>query len=181
MKIYTKTGDSGNTALFGGTRVSKDALRIAAYGTVDELNSFLGLARSATDNGELTRYIDRIQNDLFILGSDLATPLDAGTIGIDRIANQHVVVLEQSIDALEDRLEALRSFILPGGCETASRLHVCRAVCRRAEREIVRLSHDEPINELNMLYINRLSDFLFVLARFANKLEGEEEICWSTQ
>ena len=142
MKIYTKTGDRGSTALSGGTRVSKDARRIDAYGTVDELNSFLGLARSATGDGELTRYIDRIQNDLFILGSDLATPMDAKTIRIPRIANQHVANLEQFIDALEDRLEPLKNFILPGGCETASRLHVCRAVCRRAERNIVRLSRE---------------------------------------
>ncbi len=180
MKIYTKTGDQGETGLFGGRRVGKDSVRIDAYGTVDELNSFLGLAQSGAPE-EIATLITELQNELFVLGADLASPLETGKKDIARIAEHHVGLMETRIDAIEDRLDPIRFFILPGGSETAARLHVCRTVARRAERLIVHLSTVEEINELDLRYINRLSDFLFVLSRFANHVEGRGDVRWQQE
>ncbi len=180
VKIYTKTGDTGETALFGGRRVGKDSVRIDAYGTVDELNACLGLARAGAPD-EIVAEIAPLQNELFILGADLATPLDTKNTGIQRIADAHVETVEARIDTLEDQLDPIRFFILPGGSETAARLHVCRTVARRAERLIVQLSALEDINTLDIRYINRLSDFLFVLARFANHVEGRGDVRWQQE
>lgn len=177
MKIYTKTGDQGTTALFGGRRVGKDDPRIDAYGTVDELNAFLGFAGAAS-RPEVADLIVALQNELFILGADLATPLDNRNARITRIEESHITEMERRIDAIEERLAPIRFFILPGGCESAARLHICRTVARRAERMIVRLSSMEEIQEGNIRYINRLSDFLFVLARYANHLEARDDIRW---
>jgi cob(I)alamin adenosyltransferase len=177
MKIYTRTGDDGTTGLFGGRRVGKDVLRIEAYGTVDELNALLGLARAAVQWPEVDSPLARIQNQLFTLGADLATPLDA-TPSVSRITETHVAGLEEAIDEAEQLLEPLRAFILPGGDEAAALLHVCRTVCRRAERAVVALARAEEINDCNVRYLNRLSDFLFVLARRANRLAGCGDVPW---
>jgi cob(I)alamin adenosyltransferase len=177
VKIYTKTGDQGKTALFGGRRVGKDNARIDAYGTVDELNAQLGLAHVASRPGAAELILE-VQHELFVLGADLATPLDNKNVNVMRIEESHIDAMERRIDTLEAELAPIRFFILPGGCETASRLHICRTVARRAERLIVHLSTIEEINERDLRYINRLSDFLFVLARYANHLEGREDIRW---
>lgn len=178
MKIYTKTGDAGTTSLFGGERVRKDALRIAAYGTVDELNAFTGFAAASCGNPAIGEYLNEIQQVLFVLGSDLATPLDEANAKVPRVEERHVAWLERGIDALEAHLEPIRFFILPGGSDTAARLHLCRTVCRRAERETVALAAADRINPVDVQYLNRLSDFFFVLSRFANHADGAEEIRW---
>lgn len=181
MKIFTRTGDDGTTALFGGTRLRKDAARIEAYGSVDELNSVLGLARASCGHAALTRIIARVQNELFTLGSDLATPLDARNTHVPRITATHVAQLEQDIDTLEATLTPIAFFILPGGSETAARLHLARTVCRRAERITVHLASMDTITDADIRYINRLSDLLFVLARAANARDGVEEIRWEKE
>jgi cob(I)alamin adenosyltransferase len=171
VKIYTKTGDRGETSLFGGARVPKHDPRIEAYGTIDELNSFLGLARAAWPSSPLDDLLARIQSDLFEIGAHLAAP------GSDRFrgANPaHVTELEQSIDAMERELPPLRNFILPGGCAAAGHLHVARTVCRRAERLVVALRDDASI-----VYLNRLSDWLFVAARYANLKHGVDDVVWN--
>jgi cob(I)alamin adenosyltransferase len=170
MKIYTRTGDDGQTSLWGGQRVAKDSLRVAAYGTVDELNALLGVARSSVPDAKLYNALARIQNELFVVGADLATPGE--TTRIDRIGEHNVTRLEKEIDDFEGELEPLRQFILPGGTSAASYLHLARTICRRAEREIVKLAADETINQLVLHYINRLSDWLFVTARLANAHAG---------
>ncbi|MFA6234479.1 MAG: cob(I)yrinic acid a,c-diamide adenosyltransferase [Bacteroidota bacterium] len=180
MKIYTKTGDGGETALFGGRRVGKDSARIEAYGTVDELNAFLGLAHAASPD-EIAALIVAVQNELFVLGADLATPLDNRNAEVARIEDRHVAMLEERIDHMEEQLEPIRYFILPGGSEIAARLHVCRTVARRAERLIVHLSTMEEINEFDLHYINRLSDFFFVLSRYANQLQGRNDVRWQQE
>ena len=178
MKIYTKTGDAGTTSLFGGERVRKDALRIAAYGTVDELNAFAGFAAVSCDDAVIREYLNEIQQVLFVLGSDLATPLEEANAKVPRVEARHVDRLEESIDALEAQLDPIRFFILPGGSDTAARLHLCRTVCRRAERETVALAAADRINPVDVQYLNRLSDFFFVLSRYANHTAGTEEIRW---
>lgn len=178
MKIYTKTGDKGDTSLFGGQRVPKDALRIEAYGTVDELNSMLGIVRSDNADKELDAILDRVQNDLFDLGADLATPRSVTSKQIKRIEARHSAHLEHMIDTLEAHLKPLRTFILPGGSPVAARLHFARTVCRRAERTVVRLSRNEDIGEGITVYLNRLSDLLFVMARYANRTAGIPETKW---
>ena len=177
MKIYTKTGDNGDTSLFGGGRVSKNSLRIEAYGTVDELNSIIGLARSfgLTEEGE--RLCETIQNDLFVLGADLATP-PGSRVKIDRITHDHVIRMEHFIDGLEDTLPKLRFFILPGGTQAASSLHMARTVCRRAERKTVQARIEEDISDDCIHYLNRLSDLLFVMARYENHQSGGTENVW---
>jgi cob(I)alamin adenosyltransferase len=177
MRIYTKTGDKGETSLFGGKRVPKDALRIEAYGTVDELNSLLGLCRSLNPPSQLIDILVQIQNDLFVLGGDLAAPSESST-PVQRIQQADVDLLERTIDEIDPKLEPLRSFILPGGTQLAATLHAARAVCRRAERLVVRLAREEPIGEQSLIYLNRLSDLLFVLARHANRLAGQSEVKW---
>lgn len=204
MKIYTRTGDEGLTGLFGGPRVSKDDLRIEAYGTADELNSVLGVARASLtshrpgpfDEPERTgeaavsmrgtqwavamdAWLERIQNELFDLGADLATPLEAKA-KVTRMGQGCIDALEQDIDRFEEDLAPLTAFILPGGTEVAAHLHVARTVCRRAERRVISLAHRDEINMLCAVYLNRLSDALFVAARLANHSLGIEDHTWSS-
>jgi len=181
MKIYTRKGDKGETALFGGKRVSKDALRIDAYGSVDELNSVLGVVRSLKPQKELEDVLGQLQDELFILGADLATPRTARMKNTPRIEASATKRLEKQIDRWEEQLAPLRLFILPGGSAVAAQLHVARVVCRRAERLVVRLGKKENIGEEPVRYLNRLSDLLFVMARYANKLEGVRETEWNVK
>jgi cob(I)alamin adenosyltransferase len=178
MKIYTMTGDRGETSLFGGKRVPKDALRIEAYGTVDELNSALGVARGWKTSAELDKILNQIQNELFVLGADLATPVEKRSADVQRLGPEQVSSLERIIDSLEEHLKPLSSFIVPGGSQFAAQVHLARTVCRRAERCVVRLSHEEEIDPPCTVYLNRLSDLLFVLARYANQLDGVKETPW---
>jgi cob(I)alamin adenosyltransferase len=180
MKIYTKTGDKGETSLFGGERVWKDNHRICAYGTVDELNALLGLTVIELNDPELKALIESIQNDLFTIGSDLATPNNKGNKGfvIPRVEKKFVEKLESSIDRFDSLLPELRSFILPGGIKGASYLHLARTVCRRAEREVIALAKVEEINPEIGIYLNRLSDLLFVLARYNNHISKHPDIEW---
>jgi cob(I)alamin adenosyltransferase len=177
MKIYTKKGDKGSTSLFGGTRVSKSSPRINAYGTVDELNSVMGLAASCglSENG--TGLVKKIQEDLLVLGDDLSTPPDYKE-RINRMDEETIRELEAAIDAMEEELPPLKNFILPGGAPQGAALHLARTVCRRAERAAVRCTKEEEISALAIKYLNRLSDFLFVLARFENKQAGVVENIW---
>lgn len=179
MKIYTKTGDKGETSLFGGKRVQKDSLRIEAYGTVDELNSIIGVCRSLTPPKQIDTILEKIQNDLFTLGADLATPQDSQSKAIKRTQASDILRLEQHIDAIEPKLEPLKSFILPGGSHLAAMLHYARTVCRRAERAVVQLSRTEQIGDQPIIYLNRLSDLLFVLARWTNVLSDNSEVKWN--
>ena len=183
-RIYTKQGDAGDTALAGGQRVPKDDLRIEAYGTVDELNSVLALARiSCHDYGnlrlaELDAILRRVQHELFNLGSILATKLEDVHPRQARITDAEVAQLEKEIDAANEELEPLRSFVLPGGTRVNAELHVARTVCRRAERVLVSLSRREPVPPETVRYLNRLSDALFVWSRWANTVLGEPEVLW---
>ncbi|CUT04851.1 cob(I)yrinic acid a,c-diamide adenosyltransferase [Candidatus Chrysopegis kryptomonas] len=179
MKIYTRTGDDGTTSLFAGGRVKKDDARVEAYGTVDELNSILGIVRAISKNAEINEIIQEIQNYLFHLGADLATPFEVENLKIKRIAKEDVEKIERWIDEIDLRLEPLKNFILPGGTLLASFLHLARTVCRRAERRIVYLSEREKINTQIIPFVNRLSDLLFVLARYANKIENVPDVKWT--
>ncbi len=181
MKIYTKTGDKGKTSLFGGARVAKDTQRIEAYGSVDELNSHLGVVRSLQPPGEIDEVLEEIQQELFVLGSDLASPQSKAKNAIPLIETRHVERLERTIDRFEQSLEPLRQFILPGGSHVGAALHVARSVCRRAERRIVSLLKKGEIGTTEFVYINRLSDLLFVMARYANKLSGTKEVKWTSR
>ena len=186
IRVYTRTGDRGETALVGGKRVPKDAARIEAYGTIDELNALVGLVRVFNEErlgeGEGHRWLDdvlrRIQNRLFDLGSELATPEDAVYEGMFRVGEAEVRELERLIDECQKELPPLRSFVLPGGGRIGAFLHQARTVCRRAEREILRLSRVEPISEWPLRYANRLSDLLFVLSRWVARRLGEREYLW---
>ncbi len=178
FRIYTKTGDKGNTRLYGGDKVPKNHARLEAYGTVDELNSHIGLAISFTKDEKLKNILQAIQNDLFDLGGDLATRFENNKLEIKRIDNSYVVKLEKIIDEMQEILPELKVFILPGGVPAASHLQVARTVCRRAERNTVTLSEIERINPEVIVYLNRLSDLLFVLARYANFVEGVKEPVW---
>ncbi len=175
-KIYTRTGDTGETALGDGSRVPKYDLRVASYGTVDEVNATVGLAR--LQGGELDAPLARISNDLFDLGADLCTPDDdaARTLRLRIIAAQ-VDRLEREIDAMNERLTPLRSFVLPGGSALAAHLHLCRTVCRRAERLVVELAAAETVNPEAIRYLNRLSDWFFVAGRIAND-DGVLDVLW---
>lgn len=177
MKIYTKTGDEGTTTLWGGQRVEKNAPRIVAYGTVDELNALLGVVRSSGIAPALDGVLARVQNELFVLGADLATPGE--TTRIERIDEPYTARLEQEIDEWEAQLQPLRQFILPGGSLSAAYLHLARTVCRRAEREVTGLALQESVNADAQAYLNRLSDWLFVLARTANAREGVDDVPWN--
>ena len=185
-RVYTRTGDKGDTALVGGKRVPKDSPRIAAYGTVDELNAAVGLARTFNAErlaeGEHHRWLDevlrKIQNELFDLGSELATPPEAEYEGMVRAGPDQVTALEQLMDRCQQELEPLRSFILPGGGRVNAFLHQARVVCRRAERQILALSRREPVNQWVLTYVNRLSDTFFVLGRWAARRMGEHEYLW---
>ena len=178
MKIYTRTGDDGTTSLFSGGRVTKHHLRVETYGTLDELNSTLGVARAARPSARTDAYLERLQRQLFTLGSDLATPLDAKASYIVRMDAAPVAWLEQSIDALTAELPALTAFILPGGSPVSAHIHVARTICRRAERLATALREHEPIGEHALPYLNRLSDFLFTLARWENQHAGIPDTTW---
>ena len=176
-RIYTRGGDAGETSLGDGSRVPKTDLRIATYGTVDELNSVLGLVLAAGPPNELRPWLERIQNELFDLGADLSVPLEDARERL-RVVGEQVDWLEELCDRVNLRLEPLRSFVLPGGTEVAARLHLARTVCRRAERCAVALSADAPVNPVAIAYLNRLSDLLFILARAANAEAGYPEPLW---
>src|SRR5215471_6275216 len=185
-RVYTRTGDAGTTALVGGRRVPKDSQRIEAYGTIDELNAVIGLARVFNEErlaeAEGHRWLDgvlrRLQNQLFDLGSELATPEDAVYEGMYRVGDADVRELERLIDECQKDLQPLKSFVLPGGGRVGAYLHQCRTVCRRAEREILRLSRAEELSEWPIKYVNRLSDLFFVLSRWISKKTGKDEYLW---
>ncbi|MBU0473966.1 MAG: cob(I)yrinic acid a,c-diamide adenosyltransferase [Bacteroidetes bacterium] len=178
MKIYTKTGDDGSTGLFGGERVSKNSLRVECYGTVDELNSTLGMANSVLGDYTVNQLMHVIQNKLFTIGGELATPNDKSEMNKVKLVNDDILLLEKNIDIFEEKLEPLKQFILPGGTNGASLLHFARSVCRRAERLVTSLSQVEKISNLILIYLNRLSDLLFVLARYENSLNHVDDIPW---
>lgn len=177
MKIYTKKGDSGNTSLFGGQIVEKSSTRIDAYGTVDELNSILGVVRSFEVNSQIDNWLNTVQHQLFVLGSDLATP-HSKEAKIDRISEEEIVFLEKLIDQMDEELPQLRNFILPGGTPAAANIHFARTVCRRAERITVACADEEYVSELTIKYLNRLSDFLFMLGRYENFKSGKKDTPW---
>jgi cob(I)alamin adenosyltransferase len=185
-RIYTRTGDTGDTALVGGARVPKDTARIEAYGTIDELNAVIGLARAFNaerlTKGKAPRWLDGIfrglQNELFDLGSELATPDDAAYEGMHRVGGAEVKALEALMDQCQKDLAPLKSFVLPGGGRVGGFLHQARTVCRRAERRILALSRVEPLSPWPLAYVNRLSDLLFVLSRWVAKKGGETEYLW---
>jgi cob(I)alamin adenosyltransferase len=179
-RIYTRTGDGGETGLFGGGRVSKDDLRVRAYGAIDELNAVIGLARATGHTREIDAVLERLQHQLFDLGAELATPDPASQAAAHagHVSAIWVDALEQDIDRFEARLPALRQFVLPGGVPAAATLHHARTVARRAEREIVALAAREPLNPELLKYVNRLSDLLFVLARAANHAAGQPDVAW---
>lgn len=178
MKIYTKTGDKGTTGLYGGGRVSKSSPRISAYGEIDELNAMLGVVRAETPHDPIKKAIGEIQATLFTVGAQLASPTADPKIEV--ITAAHVDVLERQIDVISETLPTMRHFILPGGGKTAAHLHLARTVCRRAERSTVSLASTagESVDHWVLIYINRLSDFLFILARLANQLERIEDVPW---
>ena len=181
MKIYTRTGDDGTTGLIGGRRVSKSDPRIDCYGTVDELNAAVGVAASAAGR-ELAALLRAVQNDLFVLGSHLASPPDdSRAASLPPLDESIARRLEGEIDAAEAGLPPLRQFILPGGGEASARLHLARTVCRRAERLAVALAADAPVPDVAVCYLNRLSDWLFVMARRANRDAGVEDLPWVHQ
>jgi cob(I)alamin adenosyltransferase len=181
-KIYTRGGDDGTTGLGGGQRLSKDAPRIAAYGVVDELNSLIGQALAAGLAAEIEELLAPVQNELFHLGSDLCfLEEDKAKAQIPQIEKRHVDALEQVIDRMTAELGPLENFILPGGSPGAAQLHVARAVCRRAERTLVTLATAEPVGEWTLRYLNRLSDALFVMARFENHRKGHAEALWDSR
>ncbi len=175
MKIYTRTGDHGETSLLGGARVAKNDPRIEAYGTVDELSSCIGVARAASPAAEMDTVLEQVQRDLFEVGAHLASP---GTSRFTGVEPGRVEELERAIDSMENELAPLKNFILPGGTLAAAQLHVARTVCRRAERCVVALHDDTPATLSTVVYLNRLSDMLFVAARFANRRAGVEDVEW---
>ena len=188
MKIYTKTGDKGTTALFGGTRVPKHHLRIESYGTVDELNSYIGLIRDQKIDAQTIEKLIRIQNELFTLGAMLATPPEKEVLkngkqrlNIPKITKNNIAQLETEIDQMNLELDPMTNFILPGGNQTVSFCHIARCVCRRAERISTALNEEESLNEDVLKYLNRLSDYLFVLARKLTKDLTAVEIPWVPQ
>ncbi len=178
MKIYTKTGDQGETGLLGGVRVPKDDLRIRTYGTLDELNAILGMVLSEPGlQAEVKGRLLRVQGELFQLGAELATPRNKKSTGA-LIDHPHVLMLEKEIDAMELALAPLQTFILPGGVVASAQIHFARTVSRRAERELITLHRAEPVRNVVLQYLNRLSDYLFVTARFVNCVQGGAETPW---
>ena len=178
MKIYTKTGDTGTTGLFGGGRVSKSHYRVEAYGTVDELNAYIGMVRDQEVNQKRKAILVDIQNHLFSIGADMATAHDAGKAKIPKLSEEDIIQLENEIDQMEETLPEMRHFILPGGHVSVSFCHMARCVCRRAERLSVALDQKEAVDPLAIKYLNRLSDYLFVLSRKISQEVGAEEIPW---
>lgn len=180
IKIYTKTGDKGKTSLLGGTKIFKSDIRIQSYGTVDELNSFIGLLCAAINDTEIITELHNIQSALFTVGSHLACDTDKFPIEkLPSVSQQNISILEQSIDKMNEVLPEMKNFILPGGGHAAATAHVCRSVCRRAERNIVALLETgNRVEEITIRYLNRLSDYFFMLARYLSFRAGEEEIIW---
>jgi cob(I)alamin adenosyltransferase len=179
VKIYTRTGDSGETGLLGGTRVPKDHLRVAAYGEVDETNACLGLALASSDGARLNTLLRQVQADLFALGAELAdVRRDPKRDAKSAVSEELVARLEKEIDVREAKLPPLRAFVLPGGTPTAAHLHHARTVCRRAERAVVALAREAQVDPLAIVYLNRLSDLLFVLARYDNHVNRRKERTW---
>lgn len=181
MKIYTKTGDDGTTSLFAGGRVSKHHLRVESYGTVDELNSIIGVIRAHKPTEHTENLLITVQNHLHRLGADLATPMDAKADWLVRLDAEVVQWVEASIDEHTAQLDPLKHFILPGGSLVGANLHVARTVCRRAERLVVALSEEEAVNEHAQTYLNRLSDWLFTMARYENAQAGISETKWRVE
>lgn len=177
MKIYTKTGDKGNTSLYGGTRISKSHDRIASYGNTDELNSFLGLLMSLIKHNDQYELLVAVQNQLFVIGSHLAAGNDHD-FKLPEIKNSFITDLEEAIDKMNEVLPKLKHFVLPGGSQAVSYAHVCRTITRRAERSVVALSIIEKTDEIILIYLNRLSDYFFVLARYIAHIDKIEEIKW---
>ena len=178
MKIYTKTGDKGQTSLVGGTRVSKASLRIETYGTVDELNAYIGLVRDQAVNEFRRELLKEIQDRLFTIGSVLASEIDQTKKQIPDLHESDIQLLESEMDKIDAVVPPLRAFILPGGHQSVSFCHVARTVCRRAERLAIALNEEEPVEELVIKYLNRLSDFLFMLSRSMTHELGSEEVTW---
>lgn len=178
MKIYTKTGDQGTTSLFGGRRISKDDLRIEAYGTIDELNSAVGMLNNFIQEAQLKIHSLDIQSYLFVIGSNLAADPEIHTIKVPDLEVSKTNLLEVWIDEMEKELKPLQYFVLPGGSQGSSQAHICRTICRRAERRVVSLSQMESVHPEIIIYLNRLSDYLFVLSRYLNHLSEIEEIYW---
>ena len=185
FKIYTKTGDKGETALYGGTRVSKASARVEAYGTIDELNAFIGIAKSHIDDSDCLKQLAEIQYDLFTLGSEAATPIDKVYLANGKsrlpvtIKEEDISKLEVWMDKMDESLEPLQFFILPGGGKAATFLHADRTICRRAERGMVFLNETEEMRPELIKYLNRLSDYLFVMARYVSMLDNEQEEYWN--
>lgn len=181
MKIYTKTGDAGETGLFGGGRVPKDHIRVAAYGDVDELNSAIGVARATQPVPFSDDLLESIQRDLFALGGHLATPHPEKVrkaLEKAELSDARVTLFERLMDEADQELPPLKAFVLPAGTPKAAALHLARTICRRAERSVVALAHEEEVEELFLVYLNRLSDLLFTLARLANHREGKGDVTW---
>jgi len=178
FKIYTKTGDAGQTSLVGGTRIDKDHKRIETYGTVDELNAFVAVLGDQLSDQEIRNNLLRIQNKLFVLGSLIAND-ESKNIKLPELQENEIVFLEEEIDKMDELLPALKSFVLPGGHPQVSACHVCRVVCRRAERQLIGLAKEASVNNLYIKYLNRLSDYFFVLARRLSQINGVEETPWN--
>jgi len=180
MKIYTKTGDKGETGLFGGERVSKNSPRIEAYGTIDELNAFIGLAVTEVKDKSVKELLLKIQNQLFTVGSDLATPDTEKNkkLSVERTPADYFIDAEKAIDFYNAKLDDLKSFILPGGSKSAALLHVCRTIARRAERAVVALNSTVKIGDNILIFLNRLSDLFFVLSRYENAVTGTPDVEW---
>lgn len=178
MKVYTKKGDSGETGLIGGTRVPKHALRIEAYGTVDELNSYVGLLRDKALNERFKNELIEVQDRLFTIGSWLASDPGKAKMQLPEIENGDIMNLEKSIDSMEEELEPMKNFVLPGGHETVSFCHITRCVCRRAERYVTALNEESELNPVILAYLNRLSDYLFVYSRYLTKSLNAQETPW---
>jgi len=177
FKIYTKTGDTGQTSLVGGTRISKDHKRIETYGTVDELNAFVGVLNDQLNDQEIKNNLLRIQNKLFVLGSLIAND-ESKKVVLPELKEDEILFLEEEMDKMDELLPDLKSFILPGGHPQVSASHVCRVVCRRAERQLIGLGKEVEINAIYIKYLNRLSDYFFVLSRRLSQINGVEEILW---
>lgn len=178
MKIYTKTGDKGTTGLLGGSRVMKSDLRIETYGTVDELNAYIGLLRDQPENNHRSAFLIHIQEILFTIGSHLANESNENKFGIPAIMEQDIEALEQAMDEMDESLPPLKNFILPGGHVAVSQAHIARTVCRRAERWVIRLAEDSKVDDLIVKFLNRLSDYLFVLSRKLASETGAKESPW---
>jgi len=178
MKIYTKTGDDGSTALFDGSRVSKDDLRVSAYGDVDELNCVIGMARAQSTDTEITTWLVQMQRDLFALGAQLANPKHKKQKDKSEFGPDKVTALEKIIDKIEAQVDPLTGFILPGGAPVSATLELARTVCRRAERATIYLARTQTVDPLHIQYLNRLSDCFFMLARLANKRLGVKDLPW---